>query len=169
LPRRPGPGAASEEWSTDRVRVEAYATIIAAIWYANHAGLRIHVALSHAMSSIRYDLSDEFVMITNESGRARALCVHNAGHAGGFFQSVHFELRTSHEQAKQLDISGATLPQSVIRAADVRNALQAVTGLQPDPAFLTDTRCDDIGLRAISEEHAAELGFARGGARNPYP
>lgn len=155
-----------EPWSTSQVRIEAYATIIAAIWFTLHTRVRAHIALSSTMSTFRYDLSDDFVIITNEDPLGRALMVRRTS---SFFASIERELITSFDQARQIDISTARLPRHRITPDDVRRVLRSLSGLEADESFLTSEVCAEIASKAISEDHAQELGFERGGATDPYP
>jgi len=155
----------SMKWAPNEVRIEAYATIIAAIWYTQHTTIRAHVALSSAMSSLRYDLCDDFVIVTDDGPDSRALSIDGES---GYFSTVEQELRFSFEQARTLTIAGTHISRD-IAPDDVRRALSGLKGLRHDDAFLTNDVCSLIARRAISEEHAVELGFDSGGAKNPYP
>lgn len=153
-------------WSTRDVRIEAYATVIAAIWYSAHTRATAHLALSATMSTFRFDLWDEFVMITNEDPLGRGMMITKGS---SFFASIERELRTSFDQAREIDVRTVQLPRQQITADDVRRALTSLDGLRRDDAFLTNDVCDEIALKAISEEHAQDLGVVRGGAKDPYP
>jgi hypothetical protein len=155
-----------EPWSTNQVRIEAYATIIAAVWYTVHTRVRAHIALSSTMSTFRYDLSDDFVIITNEDPLGRALLVTKKS---SFFANIERELITSFDQAREIDIRTARLPRHKMAPDDVRRMLASLNGLEADDGFLTSEVCAEIALKAISEDHAQELGFVRGGAQDPYP
>lgn len=165
LRQTPLGGAAS--WGNDDVRIESYATIVAAIWYTEHTSVRVHVALMPTMSTIRLDMCDDSVLVTNEYPDSRGLAIKDTD--GGFFASSKRELEVSFEQARQLDLRGGSLPRQEISGDDVRAALKTVGGLEDDDAFLTGARCAEIALKAISKDHAASLGVAQGGAVDPYP
>jgi hypothetical protein len=169
--RTPGLSASAngpDTWDTRKVRIESYATIVAAIWYSQHTTVTVHVALTPIMSTIRHDLCDRFVIVTNELSTSRALAFKGIGR-GGFFGSARRELEFSFAQAEPLVLQGISLRRHEISGDDVREALRAVGGLKDDDKFLTGTVCAEIALKAISKEHATRLQVASGGAVDPYP
>lgn len=162
------PDDGDERWKADAVRVEAYATVVAAVWYTQHTGVTVHVALMSTVTTLRHDMCDDSVLVTNEYPDSRALAINKMG-TGKFFASSKRELEVSFGEARALNLTGLTLPRKVVTGDDVRAVLKAVGGLNDDDAFLTGARCSEIALKAFSELHAASLGVAQGGAVDPYP
>lgn len=155
-------------WGSDQVRIQSYATIVAAIWYTQHFNLRVNVALTTAISTLRYDLSDTFVMVTREDPDARALSIRGNS---SYFASTEREMQMSFSEGRPLDIQHARrLPRNRIPADEVRAVLRNLKGLKSDDGFLDSQEvCEKIAGRAISKEHARGLGIDHGDAVNPYP
>jgi hypothetical protein len=154
-----------EDWSLRRVRIESYATIVAALWYTSHHNMTINLALSSTATSFRYDMSSEFIMVTNEHKASTAL---RTDINSNLYDRYNDELKLSFDQAREVDLTEATITHR-FSGLDVLRALRDLTSVQSSDGFLTDTTCDEIAAKAISEAHAAALGQPRGGARNPYP
>lgn len=164
----PTPAGVEEAWQTKEVRIQSYATVVAAIWYSEHMRVRVNVALTSTMSTIRQDMCDTSLLVTNEYARARGLAVVRVG-GGGFFESSRRELEASFDQARLVDLRNLRLPRHEISGDDVLRVLKRVGNLQHDDAFLSGAVCTEIALMAISKEHAARLGVKHGGAEDPYP
>ncbi|MFI9590953.1 hypothetical protein [Nonomuraea sp. NPDC052265] len=93
------PDATGETWTTDRVRKESYATILAAFWYRQRYGLLdIEVGLSASMTTFRWDLSaTRLIMTVEDPNRAMTAL------AGTFYyENCDTELRLSFEQARRV-------------------------------------------------------------------
>lgn len=164
-----------EPWSLPRVRVEAYATVIAAVWFSQHRNLRIHLALTSHMSILRYDMSSFSIVMTNEeSPWALKVAAETPT-----YDCYYDELSQSFDQARPVDVDGVSpLPRNQISDEDVGRTLEQLGLMAPctDDARVTSPEeisrwaqmLSAIALHAISEPHANQLGFAAGGARNPY-
>jgi hypothetical protein len=101
----PKPDKTGETWTTRRVRNESYATILAAAHYRERHGLLdIQLGLSSTMSLFRYDLSSQYIIITQEDGTAPAL---EANSGTYFYNSYLNELRLSFEQSRVVDLQRA--------------------------------------------------------------
>lgn len=159
----------TDDWGANRVRIQSYATIVAAIWYTQYFKMRVNVALTSVISTLRYDLSDDFVMITREDPDARALSIR--GGDSSYFASTERELDMSFNEGRVLGIQKAKkLPRNEIGADDVRAVLRQLSGLNNDGGFLDGHEvCEKIALMAISREQARRLGLDHGDAVNPYP
>ncbi|GII54055.1 hypothetical protein Pth03_24440 [Planotetraspora thailandica] len=95
------PDGTGELWTTERVRKESFATVLAAFWYRQRFGLLdIGVGLSSTMTTFRWDLSSHMVIMTVEDPN-RAM----AALSGTFYyESCDTELRTSFEQARKVPV-----------------------------------------------------------------
>lgn len=155
----------NEIWSHERVRIEGYATIIAALWYASNFNMMIQIALSSTVSTFRYDMSDDFVIITNEERDSTAL---RAEEGSNFYDRFEAELDLSFNQARYVDLAKSKLP-VYFDGSDVHHALCELLGRDVNGGFLTDEICTRIAAKAISEGHAIALGWPRdAAAHNPY-
>ncbi|NUW34390.1 hypothetical protein HTZ77_23550 [Nonomuraea sp. SMC257] len=95
------PDGTGETWTTDRVRKESYATILAAFWYRQRYGLLdIGVGLSATMTTFRWDLSATRLLMTVEDPNRAMTAL-----AGTFFyENCDTELRLSFEQARRVPL-----------------------------------------------------------------
>jgi hypothetical protein len=95
------PDGTGELWTTDRVRKESFATVLAAFWHRQRYGLLdIGVGLSPTMTTFRWDLSSHAVIMTVEDPNRAMTAL-----AGTFYyESCDTELRTSLEQARRVPI-----------------------------------------------------------------
>ena len=161
--------AAVTPQTTEEVRVEAYATVIAAAWYSRNRNIAVNLGLSSTMSTLRYDLTDEFVIVTNEDPTSTALLIGDDDDSS-YLESVGLELLTSYDQSRRLDMTNIQLRGTSFSPDDVRRVLRKLDLVPAGDTFLSnDDVCRQIALKAISYPHARELGFAEGGARRPYP
>jgi hypothetical protein len=98
----PGPDATGEEWTLDRTRKEAFATILAACWYRQRFTLLdISGGLSSVMTTFRVDMSSSYLIITQEESASPALVV-EAGKP--HFSAYDRELQSSFEQARPVQL-----------------------------------------------------------------
>ncbi|SDI10187.1 hypothetical protein [Nonomuraea jiangxiensis] len=95
------PDATGETWTTDRVRKESYATILAAFWHRQRYGLLdIGVGLSSTMTTFRWDLSASRLIMTVEDPNMAMTAL-----AGTFYyENCDTELRLSFEQARRVPL-----------------------------------------------------------------
>ncbi|MCK2218032.1 hypothetical protein MF672_030210 [Actinomadura sp. ATCC 31491] len=95
------PDATGETWTTDRVRKESYATILAAFWHRQRYGLLdIAVGLSRTMTTFRWDLSSTRLIMTVEDPNMAMTAL-----AGTFYyENCDTELRLSFEQARRVPL-----------------------------------------------------------------
>ncbi|MFD0395535.1 hypothetical protein ACFQ3Z_39275 [Streptomyces nogalater] len=64
------------EWTTERTRKESYATVVAAAWHRQRLDtLEIDVHLSSVAPTLRFDLSDTCLIITQDDPRRVSLYV----------------------------------------------------------------------------------------------
>ena len=108
------------DYSVDRVRIDIYATILAAIEFNGRDALDIVIALKRTMSILRYDLSDQQLVMTKESKTDPAI----ACPAESFYYDAFLEqLRMSRKQARTLDLSQAKVPTDGFDRDSARSAL----------------------------------------------
>ncbi|GAA2281585.1 hypothetical protein GCM10010149_27520 [Nonomuraea roseoviolacea subsp. roseoviolacea] len=95
------PDGTGETWTTDRVRKESYATILAAFWHRQRYGLLdIGVGLSATMTTFRWDISATRLLMTVEDPNRAMTAL-----AGTFFyENCDTELRLSFEQARRVPL-----------------------------------------------------------------
>ena len=95
-----------EEWSIERAQKEAYATILAACWFAQHSELmHIEVRLSNRMTTFRWDMSSESIIQTQENAAGQALLFPRGKTYYGYWR---LELERSFAQAKKVPIAEAS-------------------------------------------------------------
>jgi hypothetical protein len=116
---RTGVNKMSEVYSVDRVRIDIYATILAALDFNGREPLNVAVALKSTLSILRYDLSDDQLVITKEGKTDPAIaCPANSFYYDAFFE----QLKVSRKQAKELELSKATVPPGGFDRESARNA-----------------------------------------------
>ncbi|GAB4371194.1 MAG: hypothetical protein Kow00121_12530 [Elainellaceae cyanobacterium] len=116
-------------WTTKRVQLEVYATIVSA--YAHQSAqplLRVTVGLKQSYSLFRTDLSSKEAIITKEDPQEPAL-ICRAGSL--FYQSFFEDMRLSLDQAFILSRISCQQPQA-LKAEDVSKILEDLNILNPD-------------------------------------
>lgn len=149
----PGPDGTGEEWSFRRTRNEAYAMILAAAWYEQRFNLLdIDVRLSSVMTTFRWDLSSNSLIITQDDPGAASTLIRRGGRQ---YDSWRTELRKSLDQARRvpMELADQAPLSEEPRPVEARALLECLA--VPLPAGLPDNEVDDIITRAIR-------------ARNPY-
>jgi hypothetical protein len=148
-----GPDGTGEVWTTDRTRKESFATVLAACWYQqNFQLLDIGVGLSQMMSTFRFDLSADRVIITQDDPQFPAVViVRNSSLYDGYAT----ELRTSFGQSRQVDLlaAGAVTLSDIPTETQVRQLFEHIA--MPLPADYGSTDVQQIVNKAID-------------AKNPY-
>ncbi|GAB2905771.1 hypothetical protein ACFMQL_28335 [Nonomuraea fastidiosa] len=95
------PDGTGETWTTDRVRKESYATVLAAFWHRQRYGLLdIGVALSSTMTTFRWDLSSSRVIMTVEDPNKAMTALRDTF----YYENCDTELRLSFEQARRVPL-----------------------------------------------------------------
>jgi hypothetical protein len=143
----PGPDRTGELWTVDRTRKEAFATILAACWYhQRYTFLRIEVALTKVMSTFRFDVSSQWVIMTQEDPIAPAILFDRSK---PHYRSYCRELVASFEQARAVDLSRAR-DFELSDEPSVEEARKLFSLLDLDlPGFFTDREVADLIRRAI--------------------
>ncbi|CAM5666733.1 hypothetical protein [Streptomyces aurantiogriseus] len=141
-------GGAFAEWTTERTRKESYATVVAASWHRQRLDtLEIDVHLSSVAPTLRFDLSDTCLIITQDDPRRVSLCVEQGRPLYDYYVT---ELHQSREQAVKLDLREATPLSDEPTVDEVRRLLDRL-GL-PLPASFTDGDVGDIIDKALRAE-----------------
>lgn len=136
------------EWTTERTRKEAYATVVAAAWHRQRLDtLEIDIHLSSVAPTLRFDLSDTCLIITQDDPRRVSLYVERGRPLYDYYVT---ELHQSREQAVKLDLREATPLGDEPTVDEVRRLLDRL-GL-PVPASFTDRDVGDIIDRALHAE-----------------
>jgi hypothetical protein len=93
-----------EPWTTDRTQKESFATVLAAGWHKrSYSLLNIGVYLMSTMSTLRYDLSDSMIIITQDHPQFPAMVISkNNPH----YYAYVTEINTSQQQARSAAIEG---------------------------------------------------------------
>ncbi|MEV4171507.1 hypothetical protein [Nonomuraea sp. NPDC049709] len=95
------PDGTGETWTTDRVRKESYATILAAFWHRQRYGLLdIGVGLSSTMTTFRWDLSSSRLIMTVEDPNRAMTALADTF----YYENCDTELRLSFEQARRVPL-----------------------------------------------------------------
>ncbi len=142
-----------EPWTTDRVRRESYATVLAACWYQRQlTTLEISVHLSAAVPTLRFDLSETCLVITQDDQSRVNLLVERGQPLYDYYVT---ELHQSREQATALDLRVAAPLGQEPTVDEVRTLFDDLR--LPLPRVFTDS---DIG-RIIEKALHAEDPYRR--------
>ncbi|NAS20469.1 hypothetical protein GT755_02085 [Herbidospora sp. NEAU-GS84] len=136
----------ADPWTADRVRKEAYATILAASWYRRHNDfLTVRVGLSSTMTTCRWDMSASRVIVTREDPTAPALVAYQ----GKLYYSwCETELNSSYAQSRRLPVENVLMvPLSDEPTVEEVRELFEVLGLSLDA--LDDSEVADVTRRAL--------------------
>ncbi|MGW7527421.1 hypothetical protein [Streptomyces sp. NPDC054783] len=144
-----GSGPGDAEWTVERTRKEAYATVVAASWHRQRLDtLEIDVHLSSVAPALRFDLSDSCLIITQDDPSRVSLCVE---HDRPLYDYYVTELHQSREQAVKLDLREALPLADEPTVDEVRRLLDRL-GLPLPPSF-TDRDVGDIIDKALRAEN----------------
>jgi hypothetical protein len=127
-----GPDGTGDTWYRGRARLESYATILAACWYRQRFRLLdIQVAVTGTVSTFRFDMSSEHLIITQDDARFPALLIPRDK---TLFDAYRLELRNSFEQAERVELELADqLALGDEPAPEELRVLLDVLGLSPRP------------------------------------
>ncbi|NYI08308.1 hypothetical protein [Allostreptomyces psammosilenae] len=96
---------ALDGWTPKRTRLESYATVLAACWYAQRLpSLDIEVSLSSTMPTLRWDMSASCLVITQDDPERVNLLVERGKPLYDYYVT---ELRVSHEQGRPVPLRQA--------------------------------------------------------------
>ncbi|MFE6685790.1 hypothetical protein ACFVFQ_04850 [Streptomyces sp. NPDC057743] len=139
---------AAHAWTADRTRKEAYATVLAACWFRQRLDtLEISVHLSSGVPTLRFDLSESCLIITQDDPNRVNLLV---GRDQPLYDYYVTELHQSREQAVQLDLRGVAPLGDEPTVDEVRAVFDAV-GL-PLPTVFSDADVAEIVDKALHAE-----------------
>lgn len=143
----PGPDRTGEEWTTERTRKEAFATVLAACWYRQRfTFLLIEVGLSSVMTTFRWDMSSQWVIMTQEDPSAPAL-LFERGRA--HYRAYSRELVASFEQSRRLDM-GRARELNLSDEPSVEEVRNKFKALELDlPGSFTDRDVADVIRKAV--------------------
>jgi hypothetical protein len=91
-----------EEWTERKVQLKVYSTILACLYWAKNSPLNIEIYLRNYFSSLRYDISDDRVIISKSDPKEPAFLVSKPNI---FHDSLIQEFFISIESAKKVDMS----------------------------------------------------------------
>lgn len=147
------PDAIGELWTVDRTRKEAYATILAACWYwQRFSFLTIEVGLSSLMTTFRWDMTPQRLIITQEDPQFPAMMLEPGRY---YYEFYSRELMASIRQSRQVPIG------------------QLSRAMLADEPTVDETRklFDELGLsipRSFTDRDVAEIVSKALQAKNPY-
>ncbi|MFR9750205.1 hypothetical protein ACL02S_04105 [Nocardia sp. 004] len=136
-----------EQWTTERTRKEAFATVLAACWYRQRfTFLTVDVGLSSVMTTFRWDLSSSCAIITQANPNTPALLFERDK---PYYRDLHRELVAGFKQSRQIQLSrGEELPLSDKPTVEQVRRLFDELAL-PLPDSFTDRDVADIARRAL--------------------
>lgn len=140
-----------ELWTPDRVRAEAAASVVAAVWYRQHEYLDVELGLSRAVSVLRYDIASDLAILTNEDREIPALLVRSES---PLYKAFVSEVQQSVTRGRVRVEQARDLPP---RAEDV--------GVEESLGAL-----EDLGIRldGVPDEVLADLPSLAFKRRDPY-
>ena len=139
---------AENAWTTSRTRKESYATVLAACWFQQRLDtLDISVHLSSGVPTLRFDLSDSCLVITQDDPNRVSLLVARDQPLYDYYVT---ELHQSREHAVRLDLHGMP-PLTAEPTVDEVRAVFAHLNLEL-PAVFTDGDIGEIIDKALHAE-----------------
>ncbi|MFC5724002.1 hypothetical protein ACFP1Z_27930 [Streptomyces gamaensis] len=138
-----------EPWSAERTRKESYATVLAACWHRQRLDtLEIDVHLSSVVPTLRFDLSDEYLIITQDDPRRVNLLVEKNRPLYDYYVT---ELHQHREQAVAVSLLGAEPLSEEPTVDEVHRLFESIN--LPLPASLTDGDVSEIVEKALHAEN----------------
>ncbi|MFI9030695.1 hypothetical protein [Streptomyces sp. NPDC053560] len=132
------PGSAGP-WTLDRTRKGSYATVLAAFWHLNRLPtLDISVHTTTRVSALRYDLSDRYLILTQDDPTRENFLIERESLLYKYFE---IELHQSRNHAPRIDFSGATELSDYPTADEARTFFDAVG--KPLPSY-SDSEVSEI-------------------------
>lgn len=139
---------AADVWTMERTRKESYATVLAACWFQQRLDtLDISVHLSSGVPTLRFDLSDSCLVITQDDPNRVSLLVARDQPLYDYYVT---ELHQSREHAARLHLHGLP-PLSESPTVDEVRAVFAHLDLQL-PAVFSDGDVGEIIDKALHAE-----------------
>ncbi|MFJ9615130.1 hypothetical protein [Streptomyces noursei] len=135
-------------WTADRTRKEAYATVLAACWFRQRLDtLEISVHLSSGVPTLRFDLSESCLVITQDDPNRVNLLVARDQPLYDYYVT---ELHQSREQAVRLDLRGVAPLGDEPTVDEVRAVFDDVD--LPLPSVFSDADVAEIIEKALHAE-----------------
>ncbi|WP_234025006.1 hypothetical protein [Streptomyces sp. MspMP-M5] len=139
---------AADAWTADRTRKEAYATVLAACWFRQRLDtLEISVHLSSGVPTLRFDLSETCLIITQDDPNRVNLLVTRDQPLYDYYVT---ELHQSREQAVRLDLRGVASLGDEPTVDEVRAVFDDVD--LPLPSVFSDADVAEIVEKALHAE-----------------
>lgn len=144
-----GPEDDAATWTGEGTRRESYATVLAAcIHKQRYPALNIEVGLSSNISTFRYDMCSQYLVVTQRGPRFQALLVEQGK---PYYDYWRFELDMSFNQSRQLPIAAAVSKFSFSNLPDVDEARKIFQELRVDlPPEYTDNDVREIIESAVA-------------------
>ncbi|HYS38958.1 MAG TPA: hypothetical protein VEO01_25365 [Pseudonocardiaceae bacterium] len=147
-----GPNEDERAWTPVGTQHELYATILASCWWQQrYRLLKINIGLSKTMTTFRWDLTSESLIITERGPRFPAMLIESGRFYYDYWRS---ELDVSFTQARRVEIDLAPLLSELPTVAEVRDLFSAV-GVDV-PENYTDKDIQEIIGKAIDAENPYE-------------
>ncbi|WP_067825618.1 hypothetical protein [Nocardia inohanensis] len=144
-------GAAGRPWTTERIRRQCFATVLAAYWHARLSEfLTIDLAVSSGTTTFRWDLSASGVIMTQRNPTTPALFFERGK---PHYQDFTRELAVSFRQARQIPLGyrGDLTPPAEPSLEQVRRLFVQLA--LPLPTSYTDRDVDEIVRYALRPEN----------------
>ncbi|MEU5209977.1 hypothetical protein [Streptomyces sp. NPDC020742] len=136
-------------WSAERTRKESYATVLAACWHKQRLDvLEIDIHLSSVVPTLRFDLTDSCLIITQDDLRRVNLLVERGRPLYDYYLT---ELHQAREQAAALDLHRAVPLSDEPTVDEVRQLFEAL-----DLALPTTVSDRDVGEIIEKALHAED-------------
>lgn len=145
------PNEDEKSWTVRGTQIELYATILSACWWKQHyPPLDIRIALSSTMTTFRWDMTQDRLIITERGPRFPAMMIREGRFYHDYWRN---ELRESFEQARRLPLQNAATLSDRPTVEGVRDLFAALD------VHLSDDYSDD---------DVAEIIRQAIDAKNPY-
>jgi len=143
-----GPEDDASTWTGDATRRESYATVLAACWWKQqYAPLKIEVGLTATISTFRYDMSSQYLMVTQRGPRFQAMLVERGRPHYDYWE---FELDMSFDQSRQIPVNTVGSRYHLTGQPDPAKVRELFHELSVElPAEYTDRDVGEIITKAI--------------------
>ncbi|MFI9722758.1 hypothetical protein ACIHFE_24390 [Streptomyces sp. NPDC052396] len=137
-----------DPWSVERARKEAFATVLAVCWHRQRLDtLEADVYLSSGVPTLRFDLSDTCLIITQDDARRVNLLVERDRPLYDYYVT---ELHQSREQATPVDLRHAETLSEEPTVDEARRLFESVN--LPLPTAFSDQDVGEIVDKALHAE-----------------
>ena len=145
------PASPELTWTVDGTRVELYATILAACWHKQrYEPLTVEISLSALASTFRWEVSSQFLILTQRGPRFPAMLIERGDPYYDLFAS---ELNASFRQARKVPVElAADVHLSDDPTIDETRMLFSRLGLELSPEF-ADQAVSEIVAKALRDKN----------------